>query len=115
PYSPPAPIRLDRGRGTARVIPRLPVGVVPQPPPRGREPRRHTSRVPLGVPPAGVAPARGHHRIVRGRWCPALRDGPSISRVDARGGGAVRGEPVRPGAVGGAVSLRVPGEGVGVL
>src|SRR5213078_2961947 len=45
----------------------------------------------------------------------AVRDGPSLPRVDARRGGRRGREPVRAGAVGGAVSLRIPREGLGVL
>src|SRR2546423_7551286 len=43
------------------------------------------------------------------------RDGPPVSRVDARRGGTARRQPVRAGAVGGAVSIGVPGEGLGIL
>src|SRR5439155_4062713 len=104
------------GRGGARrSVPRLPRGAVPQRPARRRSHRGRPGGVALGVPPVRLAPARRRRRAVRRGWAAAVRHGASIPRIDARRRGVVRRESVRAGAVGGAVSVRVSGEGLGVL
>ncbi len=104
------------GRGGAdRPVYRLPGGAVPQPAPRRRKPHPDAGGLPLGLPPAGLAPASRHRRAVRGRRLPALRHGAPLPRVDARRRRTPRGEPVRAGPVGGAVPVRVPREDLGVL